>query len=73
VRDYGDLMYTESQVIIGAMLTLKREHGVLSMPVHDSLIVPRKWAGLATRLLSEQFRRVTGTLPRLDANDPWDF
>ena len=28
VRDYGDLMFVESEIIIGTMLVLKREHGV---------------------------------------------
>jgi hypothetical protein len=73
VRDYGDLMYTESEVIVGAMLILKREHGVPSMPVHDSLIVPRRNADLAKRVLGQEFRRETGTKPRLKMNDPWDF
>ena len=47
VRDYGDLMFTESEVIVGSMLILMREHGVPSMPVHDSLIVPRSRRKLA--------------------------
>lgn len=73
VRDYGDLMFTESEVIIGAMLILMREHGVPSMPVHDSLIVPRHKADLARGLLDKQFQSVTGTKPGLKINDPWDF
>ena len=40
VRDWRDLMYLESQAIIGAMLTLMRDHQVPSLPVHDSLVVP---------------------------------
>jgi hypothetical protein len=73
VRDYGDLMFAESEVIIGTMLTLKREHGVASMPVHDSLIVPLTKRKLAMELLSNRFRMETGTLPRLDVNNPFDF
>src|SRR5258708_2703112 len=42
VRDYGDLMFTESEVIIGSMLILMKKHGVPSLPVHNSLIVPRQ-------------------------------
>jgi hypothetical protein len=37
---YGDLMYIESEAVIGSMLTLMRDHQVPSLPVHDSLIVP---------------------------------
>jgi hypothetical protein len=55
VRDYGDLMFTESEVVIGTMLVLKREHGVPSMPVHDSLIVPLTKRKLAEQLLKDQF------------------
>ena len=73
VRDYGDLMFVESQVIIGAMLELKRTHGVPSMPVHDSLIVPSKQQKLAGDVLKDQFRRKTGVVPRLETNSPWDF
>jgi hypothetical protein len=73
VRDYGDLMFVESQVIIGAMLELKRNHGVPSMPVHDSLIVPYTQRELAEQLLREQFRRKTGVVPRLEVKSPWDF
>jgi hypothetical protein len=73
VRDYGDLMFVESQVIIGTMLKLKRDHGVPSMPVHDSLIVPFTQQKLAERVLKEQFRAKTGVVPRLETNSPWDF
>jgi hypothetical protein len=73
VRDYGDLMFVESQVIIGAMLELKRNHGVPSMPVHDSLIVPYTQRELAEQLLREQFRLKTGVVPRLEVKSPWDL
>jgi hypothetical protein len=73
VRDYGDLMFTESEVIVGSMLILMREHGVPSMPVHDSLIVPRSRRKLAEDVLRDRFRMETGRLPRLDYNDPEDF
>ncbi|MGM4919555.1 hypothetical protein [Tardiphaga sp. 813_E8_N1_3] len=73
VRDYGDLMFAESEIIIGSMQALMREHGVPSLPVHDSLIVPRTKVKLAMNVLTEQYRRTTGMLPRLDVSDPWDF
>jgi hypothetical protein len=73
VRDYGDLMFTESEVIIGSMLILMREHRVPSMPVHDSLIVPRSRRKLAEDVLTDRFRMETGRLPRLDYYDPEDF
>ena len=73
VRDWGDLMFAESEVIIKTMLILKREHSTPCLPVYDAIIVPRSKAESARRVLSEQFRVETGVLPRLDVADPWDF
>jgi hypothetical protein len=72
VRDWSDLMFTESEAIIRTMLILKREHGVPSLPVHDALIVPDLDQKLAQEVLSEQFRIETGAKPRLDVNSPWE-
>jgi hypothetical protein len=74
VRDYGDLMYAESEAIIGAMLTLMRDHKVPSLPVHDSLIVPSSKFNVAKGALVDHFRKQTGVVPRLDPEeDPEDF
>jgi hypothetical protein len=73
VRDWGDLMFTESEAIIRTMLVLKREHGVPSLPVYDAIIVPVSRRKKALEVLSEQFRIETGVLPRLDVSSPWDF
>jgi hypothetical protein len=74
VRDYGDLMYIESEVVIGAMLTLMRDHQVPSLPVHDSLIVPISGFRVAKEALIHHFRKQTGVVPRLDPEeDPWDW
>jgi hypothetical protein len=45
--DCFDLMFIESEKIIKAMLALKRDHGALALPVHDSLIVARQNESLA--------------------------
>jgi hypothetical protein len=74
VRDYGDLMYIESQAIIGAMLELMRDHQVPSLPVHDSLIVPASKFAVAKGAIVHHFRMQTGVVPRLDPeDDPEDF
>ena len=74
VRGYGDLMYLESEAIIGAMLTLMRDHQVPSLPVHDSLIVPASRFKLAKEALVQNFRKQTGVVPRLEPEeDPWVF
>ena len=69
VRGYGDLMYLESQAIIGAMLTLMRDHQVPSLPVHDSLVVPGSKFNLAKEALVHNFRKQTGVLPRLEPEE----
>jgi hypothetical protein len=70
VRDWSDLMFTESEAIIDTMLVLKRQHGVPSLPVYDAIIVPMPSLQIARETLVEQFRKVTGVEPRLDVNAP---
>jgi hypothetical protein len=38
--DRFDLMYLENEAVANTMLPLKREHGVVCLSVHDSIIVP---------------------------------
>ena len=74
VRNYGDLMYIESEAIIGAMLTLMREHQVPSLPEHDALIVPGSKFIVAKGILTHHFQKQTGVVPRLEPEeDPEDF
>jgi hypothetical protein len=68
VRDWSDLMFTESDAIIRTMLTLKRQHGVPSLPVYDAIIVPISKVQVAKETLIEQFRKLTGVEPGLDVN-----
>lgn len=72
VRGWADLMFVESEVIVGTMQDLMAK-GVPSMPVHDSLIVPASKETLAVNALSHQFRAKTGVVPKLDVSRPWDF
>jgi pimeloyl-ACP methyl ester carboxylesterase len=41
VRTWADLMYYESVVMVSTMVALMRDHGIPSLAVHDSLIVPQ--------------------------------
>ena len=61
-------MFTESDAIIRTLLTLKRQHGVPSLPVYDAIIVPMSKVQVAKETLIEQFRKVTGVKPGLDVN-----
>lgn len=62
---YGHLMFSESRVIISAMLRLAREQNVPAAPVHDSLLVPRSKEAIAYRILDEQFTKIIGVVPTL--------
>jgi hypothetical protein len=59
VRTWADLMYWESVVMISTMMALMRNHGVPSLAVHDSLIVPRSATNIAATALKDGFRSVT--------------
>ncbi|MGM4957817.1 hypothetical protein ACT4MK_21300 [Bradyrhizobium barranii] len=65
VRDWADLMFVESEIVIGAMEELKAK-GIPSMPVHDSLIVQASKEAVAKNVLKQQFRAHTGVMPKLD-------
>ncbi|MBR0870300.1 hypothetical protein JQ633_08030 [Bradyrhizobium tropiciagri] len=69
VRDWSDLMFEESEIVIGAMRALMAM-GVPSMPVHDSLIVPESKEGVAVEAIEQQFRAITGVVPKLDVGRP---
>jgi hypothetical protein len=64
-----DLMYLESQAVIGAMLRLKRgawEWGaVATLSVHDSIIVPRRASEIAKQVLTETYELFCGATPHL--------
>jgi hypothetical protein len=65
-----DLMFLESEAILATMLRLKRELGIVSLSVHDSLIVPRRHLEVAVALLKEEYRRVVGVEPALKVHEP---
>ncbi len=60
VRTWADLMYWESVVMASTMVDLMRDHGIPSLAVHDSLIVPRSATNIAATALKDRFRYVTG-------------
>ena len=60
-----DLMYSESDAVIGTMIELMNEHGLPSLSVHDSLVVPIHRAQLAYSVLERQFREIAGIAPQL--------
>jgi hypothetical protein len=71
---WADLQFKEAEAIIRTMLILKRRHEVLSLSMHDGLIVPRSKADLAKEVLAREYRRQVGVEPMLTVKpDPQDF
>jgi len=60
-----DLMYLESEAVIGTMLELMREHDLPSLSVHDSLIVPIRSMNEARGILERRYREIAGIIPYL--------
>lgn len=67
---WADLMWIESQGMLGTMLKLKRDHQTPSLSVHDSLIMPARSAETAQTVLKEEFQRQRGITPLLKINWP---
>jgi len=63
-----DLMYLESEAVIGTMLELMHEHGIPSLSVHDSLIVPIRRMDDANSILERRYRKLSGITPYLRFN-----
>jgi len=62
---WADLMFIESEIVIGTMLELMRSYGAPSFPVHDSIIVRKSDTELALDILSQQLSSKTGIRPKL--------
>ena len=65
---WADLMFTESEIIIGTMLELMHSYGIPCFSVHDSIIVRKSDQEIAMETLKDQFFRRTNVEPRLKVN-----
>jgi hypothetical protein len=65
-----DLMYQESEAVIGTMLELMQQHDVPSLSVHDSIIVPIRRIADACSILKRRYREVSGIVPHLQTRMP---
>lgn len=61
--DWGKLQFLESECFVEAMLELGRSYGVAALPVHDSLIVAKRYADIATSVLMQAYGRQFGRIP----------
>jgi hypothetical protein len=59
------LQAVEAEALTWALRRLREAHGVLALPMHDGLLVPRSAVSAATAALVEGFARV-GVLVRTD-------
>jgi hypothetical protein len=60
-----DLMFIESEAVVGTMLELMKDHRVPSLSVHDSIIIPVAALELATTTLKRRYGVVCGVEPYL--------
>ena len=65
---WADLMFTESEIIIGTMLELMHSYCIPCFSVHDSIIVRKSDQRIAMDTLKDQFFRRTSIEPRLKVN-----
>ena len=65
---WADLMFIESDIIIGTMTELMHSHGIPCFSVHDSIIVRKSDQRIAMETLKDQFFRRTSIEPRLKVN-----
>ncbi|MGB5950118.1 MAG: hypothetical protein WBG82_12420 [Parvibaculum sp.] len=59
------LEFYESEAVIGTMLELLKA-GIPSLPVHDSLVVPKNAKSKAKAILERQYKTLCGIKPRLE-------
>ena len=65
---WSKLMHLESEIVIGTMLELMNEHNAPALPLYDCVIVRKSDQESAMRILSEQFHKQTGLVPKLKVN-----
>jgi len=65
---WADLMFIESEIIIGTMTELMHSHGIPCFSVHDSIIVRESDQQIAMETLKDQFFRRANIEPRLKVN-----
>jgi hypothetical protein len=58
-----DLQYLDSR-IMDAILMRLLAHGIIGLPVHDSVIVQRKHKDLLQQIMTEEYEKVMGFKPR---------
>ena len=65
---WADLMFTESEIIIGTMLELMHTYGIPCFSVHDSFIFRKSDQQIAMETLKDHFFKEANIEPRLKVN-----
>lgn len=65
---WAKLQFMESEILIRTMLELMNGHDVPSLPVHDSLIVPRDRSGLVEGIMKKHFKQSLGINVQLEVS-----
>lgn len=63
------LQNSESDIIVGSMLTLIRKHQVVSLPTHDCLWVAVGDVGIAQKVMLDTFKQTVGAEGKVVIND----
>lgn len=66
--EWCDLQFRESEAMIATMEAL-RQHGIPALPVHDSLLVPRRHLEAAKACLADSFEKVVGVRPYITVKE----
>lgn len=62
---WADFQFIESEIMICTMCRLIEEHGICTLPVHDSLICASKDRDIVASYLSKAFLEKVGLNPLL--------
>jgi hypothetical protein len=65
---WANLMFTESEIIIGTMLELMHSYGIPCFSIHDSIIVRKSDQQIAMETLKDQFFKEANIEPCLKVN-----
>ena len=62
---WSKLMFIESEIVIGTMMTMMEKYQAPCFPVHDAIIVRKKDEELAKNILTKEFEAHADITPRL--------
>ncbi|VDS09898.1 hypothetical protein PARHAE_03106 [Paracoccus haematequi] len=67
--DWADLQFIESEVLISAILQLGEDCDIPALPLHDSIIVPKKDTAIGRMCLSGAFNRKLRRNPQIEMKE----